>query len=246
MPVSRQIHNYWGRYATTYDRDTDYVVGRSLRRSLFRRLSREGDLGVLLECGCGTGYFTRAVAGRAVRIVALDLSGEMIAAARARLQGMPTISFLQADCGRPIFTPTSFDTVLMVNILNTLSPSRPALRQTHRVLKYGGVLIAAAYTDYDLDALDKLEIGKRYFERFGLPPPGGLNNYTPRQMASLIEKAGFRIESLEVLGEKVKAVYVRAVKSYVTVDGAVTDPARCAPVINVSRREAIVTGRNDR
>jgi len=216
--MNRPDDNYWGRYARTYDGDTDYVVGRGLRRALYGRLRRETELGVLLECGCGTGYYTRAVAPRSERIVAMDLSGEMLTVAKTRLSAMPHVSFLRGDCRQRTFLPTSFDTVLMANILNNLSEPLPALCEVHRVLKYGGALIAIAYTDYHADALDKIEIGKRYFERFGLPPSGGLRNYSPRQLASLISQAGFMNVDIEVLGGTVKVLYARSVKSYVTDD----------------------------
>ncbi len=210
---------YWGRYARSYDRDTDYVVGRSLRRALYRLLAAEGDPGHVLECGCGAGYYTRALVDRAISIVATDISGEMLAAAEERLKGMPHVSFRQVDCMRRTFPSTSFDTVLMANILNTLSRPLPALREAHRVLKYGGVLICIAYTDHDVEALEKIAIRKRYLEKFGLPPPGGLTNYSAPQLGALVTKAGFKIGKLDVLGDRANAIYVRAIKAVMICDG---------------------------
>ena len=210
---------YWGRFARTYDHDTDYVVGRALRRALFRMVAAEREPGHVLECGCGTGFFTRALAGRAPSILATDLSGEMLAAARERLKGLSGISFLQMDCEGRTFPPTTFDTVLMANLLNTVSRPLQALREAYRVLKYGGVLIAVAYTDYGVDILEKIEISKRYLEKFGPPPPGGLNNYSPPQLESLVRKAGFDIDRLAVLADKAKAIYVRAIKNVMICDG---------------------------
>jgi ubiquinone/menaquinone biosynthesis C-methylase UbiE len=205
--------DYWGRYAHTYDDDTDYVVGRLLRRSIYKRLSRERNLDYTLECGCGTGFYTRAISGQATRIMATDLSAEMLAAAKERLRDMSHVSFQQIDCEAHVFPPTSFETVLMANILNTLSQPLKALREAYCVLKYDGALIAVTYTDYNLDAFEKIEIGKRYFEKFGLPPSGGLINYSPKQMEVLIKKAGFEIKTMDVLGDKAKAIYVRAAKT---------------------------------
>jgi len=210
---------YWGRFARTYDRDTDYVVGRTLRRTLFRMVAAEREPGHVLECGCGAGFFTRALVGRALSIVATDLSGKMLAAARERLKDLPGISFLQTDCEGLIFSPTTFDTVLMANVLNTVSRPLQALREAHRVLKYGGVLIAVAYTDYGVDVLEKIEIGKRYLEKFGPPPSEGLINYSPQQLESLVRKAGFDIGCCEVLEDKAKAIYVRAIKNVMVCDG---------------------------
>lgn len=213
MKASITKENYWGRFARTYDDDTDYVVGRPLRRTVYQRLSREVNLGYTLECGCGTGFYTRAISGQATRIMATDLSEEMLAAARERLKEMSNVSFQQIDCEAHVFPPTSFETVLMANILNTLPQPLKALREAYRVLKYDGSLIAVTYTDHNVDAFEKIEIGKRYFEKFGLPPSGGLINYSPQQMEALIKKAGFEINTLDILGDKAKALYVRAEKT---------------------------------
>lgn len=51
----------------------------------------------VLELGCGTGRVTLPVARAGVRIVGLDSSGELIAAARARSEGIANLRWIQAD-----------------------------------------------------------------------------------------------------------------------------------------------------
>lgn len=72
-------------------------------------LERRGDLGYwtslvqrlvptsVLELGCGTGRVTRALAGRAARVVAVDLSPELLARARRRLATCAAVTLVLAD-----------------------------------------------------------------------------------------------------------------------------------------------------
>jgi ubiquinone/menaquinone biosynthesis C-methylase UbiE len=49
--------------------------------------------GQALDLGCGTGEFTRLLAGRAVRVLGLDFSANMIRVARERSAGIGNIEF---------------------------------------------------------------------------------------------------------------------------------------------------------
>jgi hypothetical protein len=72
---------------------------------------------------------------------------------------------------------------------------------------------ALCYTDYGLAWYEKMLVGLRYFETFGLPPPRGLTNYSPGQLEVLLEAAGFDIEGIELLGDQPRALYAKARKS---------------------------------
>src|SRR5690242_14666789 len=72
--------------------------------------------GRVLDVGCGTGSTTLAVArvlGTKGRCVGIDISGPMIAAARARAERESSrASFIQADAQIHIFEPASFDMII--------------------------------------------------------------------------------------------------------------------------------------
>lgn len=82
-----------------------------------------------LELGSGTGAGTRALHGQVESLLAFDLSGQMLAHAPEELA--PRI---QGDASALPFAESSFDTVLMVNML--LFPS-----EVDRVLVHGGTVI---------------------------------------------------------------------------------------------------------
>lgn len=51
----------------------------------------------VLEIGCGTGEFSRLLAGRAERVLAIDLSPRMIRLARERSKLYPNVEFVSGD-----------------------------------------------------------------------------------------------------------------------------------------------------
>ena len=67
---------YWSRFSATYDRNQESVVGMELLDEIKRELSDLPDLGVTVELGSGTGYFTESIARRSTNLLATDLRGD--------------------------------------------------------------------------------------------------------------------------------------------------------------------------
>jgi ubiquinone/menaquinone biosynthesis C-methylase UbiE len=93
-----------------------------------------------LDVGCGTGAFSRRLAEKAERVVALDLSPEMIRVARSRAAGISNIEFACADVMTFDLPPDQFDCVASVATLHHL-PLRQVLLKLRETIKPGGVLL---------------------------------------------------------------------------------------------------------
>ena len=65
---------YWSKFARTYDEDQEHVVRRAILKAVIKKLSEEHDLGEVIEFGCGTGYFTKAIAKKVRNVFATDSS----------------------------------------------------------------------------------------------------------------------------------------------------------------------------
>jgi SAM-dependent methyltransferase len=93
-----------------------------------------------LEIGCGTGAFTRLLAGRCRRVLALDLSPQMIRLARERSTAYPTIDFQVGDALRWDFGSERFDCAATIATLHHL-PLQEMLLRLREALRPGGVLL---------------------------------------------------------------------------------------------------------
>jgi SAM-dependent methyltransferase len=102
--------------------------------------------GEVLEIGCGTGEATRIAAGRAARVVAVDLSPEMIEVARERSAGLANIDYRVADVTRWDYPGARFDAVISIATLHHL-PFGDSIAAWKRTLRPGGVMLILDLVD---------------------------------------------------------------------------------------------------
>jgi len=112
---------------------------RAYEPFLLKHLPLESDLDAL-EIGCGAGSFTRRLAGRYRRVLALDLSPVMIAAARERSQSFSNIEYRTADAAAFEFEPGRFGCVASIATLHHL-PLEEMLVKMKYALQPGGILL---------------------------------------------------------------------------------------------------------
>ena len=93
-----------------------------------------------LEIGCGTGAFARLLAKRSKRVVALDLSPEMIRVARARSGQFDNLEFHLADAMTWNFPQSQFDFICSIATLHHLD-QRKLFVKMKDALKPRGVLV---------------------------------------------------------------------------------------------------------
>jgi len=106
------------------------------------RLPLRGDETVL-DAGCGSGRVTQALLERlpAGRVVAVDGSADMLAAARERLAGDDRVAFVHADlAGLELAEPV--DAVLSTATFHWVADQAALYRCLHGVLRPGGRLVA--------------------------------------------------------------------------------------------------------
>jgi len=130
------------------------IVGWHSRRTaetcaafLLPRLRPEAEV---LDIGCGSGTITTGLARRAGRVVGLDMSAEVVDAARAHADvcGLSNISFEVGSAYELPWDDASFDVVYAHQVLQHLSDPVRALREARRVLQPGG-LVAVRDSDYE-------------------------------------------------------------------------------------------------
>ena len=104
---------------------------------------------VVLDIGCGPGTITAGLARRASQVVGLDMSADMVEAARSHAADceLANATFEVGSAYELPWDDNSFDVVYAHQVLQHLSDPIQALREARRVLRPGG-LVAVRDSDY--------------------------------------------------------------------------------------------------
>lgn len=97
---------------------------------------------VVVDFGCGPGFFTVPLARAAARIVAVDVSPEMLekAASYARRNGV-TVEFLRSDGIKIKLENQSVDVVFLNHVFHEIDDGQKALSEFLRTMKPSGRVI---------------------------------------------------------------------------------------------------------
>jgi len=204
---------YWSKFANTFDEDQRYIVGGAVQRqAIIDRLSGERDLGELIELGCGAGFYTKVLAANASHVMATDLSDEMLAVARTQLKDLQNVTVAKADCEKTAFPDGKFSSVFMANLIHIIENPLKTLQESHRILKNGGLLLIVNHTGYGMKWFEIMKMGIRFLRRWGKPPPYSKSKLSPNELRSLVESAGFKVEEVQLIGDRSKAIYLKGRK----------------------------------
>lgn len=176
-PAFEQAASYDRWYATPLGQLVDQVEKEAIFALMPELAGR-----VVLEVGCGTGNISLALAGRGARVVGLDVSAPMLAAAqaRAREQGL-FLDWVRGQAGTLPFSGNSFDGVISILALDFVEDRPGAIGEMVRVLRPGGFLVLALLNRYSLWTLKRVvrDWFKPSFWR-------GVRFITPKQLGHLL------------------------------------------------------------
>ena len=143
MAALQDDARFWDRTARKYAANPIADPGgyeRTLEAT--RAYLKSGDLA--LEFGCGTGTTALHLAASVERIIATDLSAEMIAIAREKASArcIENVSFEMGSFVGAPWPDATFDVELAFNVLHLFAPLSDALNTVRRVLRPGGLFIS--------------------------------------------------------------------------------------------------------
>lgn len=210
---------------------------RAARRSEI--FAREGGLRPgqrALEVGCGTGIFLEAAATTGASIVALDLSADLLAQARARVAAAGKVRLSLGNAEQMPFRDASFDAVYGSSILHHLNIDA-ALTEIHRVLRPGGRIAFAEpnILNPQVAVMFHLGLTKKYFgvspdemafSRFraaralrgagfteiAINPFDFLHPATPARIMDAVARVGRALEAIPLLREIAGSMVITAMK----------------------------------
>ena len=197
---------YWSRFADSYDEKQIYVAQNDLLKVITQELKKLPDLGDLVEMGCGTGYFTEAIAAKSKRMVATDLSDTLLETANKRMNGYLQVTVRKENCMATSFSSEAYDAVFTANLIHVIESPLALLEECHRILRRNGRLIITTYTSYGMTPWEKVKMGIRFIKAWGRPP-AHTHSFSPDDLVRLMKDTGFAVDSVKVIGEKTKALF---------------------------------------
>jgi 2-polyprenyl-3-methyl-5-hydroxy-6-metoxy-1,4-benzoquinol methylase len=183
-----------------------------------------------LEIGCGTGMFTERFARTGARLVAVDISGDLLQKAVAR-QLPERVVFLEKrfeDCE----VDGPFDAVIGSSILHHLDPGA-SFAKIHALLKPGGTMSFAEpnilnpqvflerrfrrwfpYVSPDETAFVRWNLAgvlsRAGFESVEITPFDWLHPSTPESMIASVTRIGLGLERIPLVRELAGSLWIRA------------------------------------
>ncbi len=132
----------WGGVADWYDThletDTDSYQEKVIAPNLLRLLSlKKGDM--ILDLACGQGFFSRKFLAEGATVLGVDISKELIEAAKKRGTGI-TYSVSPAH-KLPFIKNASIDAVTIILAIQNIENMQEVFHEVHRVLKTNGRLV---------------------------------------------------------------------------------------------------------
>lgn len=138
---------FWDRVAPLYDAFENTVNRASYEGTALAVAQMIGPGDEVLECACGTGAISAAIAPACARLVPTDYSDGMLAQARKKLAKRSNVTVEQADITALPYADDSFDVAVAGNVIHLLPDPEQALRELARVVRPGGTIILPTYIE---------------------------------------------------------------------------------------------------
>ena len=122
------------------------VGGRTDLLALLDLLDPEWVVG---DLGCGTGHIANALGPAVARVIAVDESGPMLAAARARLESSPNVELREGHIESLPIEDATLDVAILFLVAHFISDPARVMDEVRRVLKPGGRLLIVDLTSHD-------------------------------------------------------------------------------------------------
>ena len=104
---------------------------------------------VVGDLGCGTGRMSESLAPFVGKVIAIDSSREMLAAARDRLRDYETVEVREGRLEAPPVADRELDAAVVFLVLHHIVAPEEALAQLGRVVRPGGRVLIADMTPHD-------------------------------------------------------------------------------------------------
>lgn len=149
---------------------------------------------VVLDAGCGSGLTTALLREGGMAAVGIELSLGALRAALDRAGSAFALAGLDSELP---FRDATFDAVYCCEVLEHIYDPRTPVREFHRILRPGGVVVASVPHH---GWLKRVAVAALAFDRHFDPVGQHVRFFSPRTLRQLVEAAGFEVMDLRGLG----------------------------------------------
>ncbi|MFN2398571.1 MAG: ArsR/SmtB family transcription factor [Gemmatimonadaceae bacterium] len=167
---------FFSTAAGRWDRLRSELFGE--RPELTALLGLIGDDLIVGDLGCGTGQLAETLAPHAQRVIAIDDSSAMLAAARKRLDGVKNVRIRKGDLQSLPLENGELDVAILFLVLHYVPEPLRALAEAQRATRDGGRILIVDMLPHDREA---------YRQQMGHVWQG----FSESQMRSWLEQTGF-------------------------------------------------------
>lgn len=157
---------FWNKIASLYDLFENVYNGKVYKNTGHAVAEHIQSSDVVLECACGTGAISIAIAPRCKSLTATDFSEGMLIQAAKKCSRFDSVSFQQANIMSLDYADESFDKVVAGNVIHLLDEPQKAFHELMRVCKRGGKVIIPTYVNIVKNG--KSSWAARFLELLGL------------------------------------------------------------------------------
>ncbi|WP_158541503.1 class I SAM-dependent methyltransferase [Pelagibacterium lacus] len=183
--------SFWNGIAGKYAR-SPVKDQASYSRTLDATLALTGPDSLVYEMGCGTGSTALHLARHVARVVATDVSDEMIRIARGKAVGVDNVEF-RVESAEDVGLAGAFDLAVCFNTLHLIADRQAAIQKIHKALKTGGHFVSKTPCLGSISLILAPIIG--VMAALGQAPR--VYFFSQDELIRSIEAAGFEIVSVE-------------------------------------------------
>jgi ubiquinone/menaquinone biosynthesis C-methylase UbiE len=197
VQMSSEVFKFTGTRSSHYDNYLGPFLFEPYGKEMAARVPLT-NANAVLEIASGTGRATRHLRQRlpaSARLVASDLSPDMLEVAKSKFKSSDAIEFMMADMQNLPFESNTFDVVVCQFGIMFPPDKQKAFDEVHRVLKSGGVFLFSTW-----EQTERVEIFKLIFNDHVLPFFTGENParflvpfslYDPEVLKAFLLKSNF-------------------------------------------------------